>query len=235
MNSAVDPGAGETATESHGAVRLVSVNVGMPVPIGRRQGTPVVSGIFKTPVATETLVLDAINLHGDGQGDRRVHGGPDKAVYAYPSEHLPRWSDDLGLGLGPAAFGENLTTAGWLEDDVLIGDVWAWGAALLQVAQPRHPCFKLAMKLDRADVVDRMLDNGRTGWYLRVLRPGVVPVAGPIEVIERDPAGVSVRRVHRAALAGQADGEELRMLLDLVPLAASWRRTLQRRLAALDA
>jgi MOSC domain-containing protein YiiM len=215
-------------------VHLVSVNVGRPKHLGTQRGRPVRSGILKEPVAAAELNLGAVNLAGDAQADLRVHGGPDKAVYAYPSEHLPHWNEDLGLDLGPAAFGENLTTAGWLEDDVRIGDVWAWGEALLQVAEPRHPCFKLAMKLDRPQVVDRMLETGRTGWYLRVLRPGRVPVAGPIRVAERHPAGVSVRRVHLAALPGQAAAEELRFLLDLAPLAASWRRALQKRLAQLD-
>ena len=234
MNPAIAPVAGDGVTQPQGIVRLLSVNVGRPTSIGRRRGKDVLSGIFKAPVTTETLFLDTTNLQGDAQGDLRVHGGPDKAVYAYPSEHLPRWSEELGLTLGAAAFGENLTTAGWLEDDVRIGDVWSWGGALLQVAQPRHPCFKLAMKLDRAEILDRMLGNGRTGWYLRVLRPGIVPVGGPVQVVARDPAGVTVRRVHRAALAGQADAEELRLLLGIAPLAASWRRALQKRLAALE-
>jgi MOSC domain-containing protein YiiM len=219
--------------ESAKQIRLVSVNVGTPRPIGRQRGRPVMSGIMKESVPATHLHLDLLNLQGDTQADQRVHGGPDKAVYAYPSEHLPAWSQDLRLELGPAAFGENLTTAGWLEDDVRIGDVWAWGEALLQVAQPRHPCFKLAMKLDRPEVIDRMLATGRTGWYLRVLEPGRVPVAGPIAVGRRHPAGVSVRRVHLAALPGQADPEELRYLLALEPLAGSWRRALERRLAAL--
>jgi MOSC domain-containing protein YiiM len=214
-------------------VRIVSVNVGRPQTIGRRRGEPVLSGIGKAPVAAADLDLDRLNLDGDAQADRRVHGGRDKAVYAYPSEHLPQWSDELSLALGPGAFGENVTTAGWLEDDVRIGDVWEWGEALLQVVQPRHPCFKLAMRIDRPEVIERMLENGRTGWYLRVLRPGRVTTDGTIRVADRHPAGVSVRRVHAAALPGGADAEELRLLLDLAPLAGSWRRALGRRLSAI--
>jgi len=155
---------------------LVAVNVAQPEVIGQRRGKPVSSAIRKRHVATGGLLrLTFENLSGDRQADLRVHGGPDKAVYAYPSEHLPRWNTEFEPEepFGPGAFGENLTTAGWLETDARIGDVWTWGEALLQVCQPRYPCFKLAMKLDRPRVVDRMLETGRTGWYLRVLAPGV--------------------------------------------------------------
>ena len=131
--------------------------------------------------------------------------GRDKAVYAYPVEHLPLWNDELGTDFGPGTFGENLTTAGWLEDDVRIGDVWAWGEARLQVSQPRSPCYKLATVTGRPDLLKRFVRTGRTGWYLRVLQPATVPVAGPIQVIERDPAGISVLLAHRASLPGALD------------------------------
>ena len=107
---------------------------------------PVMSSIAKRAVADgTTLWLSPLNLAGDAQADLTVHGGPDKAVYAYPSEHLPWWSEELGEDLGPAPFGENLSTIGVTEDDVGLGDVWSWGEALLEVCQPRTPCFKLAL------------------------------------------------------------------------------------------
>ena len=134
------------------------------------------------------LWLSAINLTGDGQADLSVHGGLDKAVYAYPSEHLDAWSAELDEELGPAPFGENLSTIGGLERDVRIGDVWSWGEATLQVCQPRWPCFKLALYRARTDIQLRMRTNGRTGWYLRVLEPGEVPAAGPIAVVREDPS-----------------------------------------------
>jgi MOSC domain-containing protein YiiM len=128
-------------------VRLISVNVGQRRVIGAtRWGKPIRSGIVKQPVTASSISLDILNLDGNRQADLTVHGGRDKAVYAYPVEHLPLWNDELGTDFGPGTFGENLSTVGWLEDDVCIGDIWAWGEAQLQVCQPRSPCCKY--KLD---------------------------------------------------------------------------------------
>jgi MOSC domain-containing protein YiiM len=207
---------GETAT-----LRLLSVNVGRPSLLGLHRGHPVVSGIAKRPVEAETLWLDRLNLEGDGQADLESHGGADKAVYAYPSEHLAAWSAELGEELGPAAFGENLTTEGGLEADVGIGDRWAWGEAVLEVSQPRWPCFKLGLHRGSQAVVARFRQSGRTGWYLRVLQPGWVPVAGPLRVVARHPAGVSVLDAHQARLHGAAP-ERLAELAGLGPLSDEW-------------
>jgi MOSC domain-containing protein YiiM len=223
---------GRVATATLGEVRLVSVNVGRPREIGRlRNGEAVVSGIVKERVAAATLFLDVLNLEGDGQADLSVHGGPDKAVYAYPAEHVPRWNEELGTAFGPGTFGENLTVEGLREGEVRIGDVWAWGEARLQVTQPRSPCYKLAMVTGRPDIGKRMVRNGRTGWYLRVLAPGRVPTAGPIRVVERDGAGITVERAHRALLLGEAGREELATLAGLEPMAASWREWAAEELA----
>ncbi|MDP9366340.1 MAG: MOSC domain-containing protein [Chloroflexota bacterium] len=219
-----------TADRGDGAVadagvelRLVSVNVSRPRVIGRlRNGEEVVSGIGKRPVAAEFLWLDRLNLEGDGQADLAVHGGPDKAVYAYPTEHLPKWNGELETGFGPGLFGENLSVAGMLEDEARIGDVWAWGEARLQVTQPRSPCYKLALASGRPDLGKRMVGNGRTGWYLRVLEPGRVPVAGPIRVVERHPAGVTVLRAHRA-LFDDVASSELEAVAGVDALAEAWR------------
>ncbi len=181
-------------------VSLVSVNVAQPRVIGRLQrGEPVLSGIDKRKVVEENLYLDLLNLEGDRQADLRVHGGRDKAVYAYPSEHLPRWNAELlpSSPFGPGSFGENLTTANWLEDMVCIGDVWSWGEALLQVVQPRSPCYKLALFTGYPDILRRLVETGRTGWYLRVLEAGTVPVKGPIHVVERHPDAFTVLDAHR--------------------------------------
>jgi MOSC domain-containing protein YiiM len=214
------------------AVTLVSVNVGVPRVIGElRSGEPVLSGIIKVPVSAATISLDALNLAGDRQADLTVHGGPDKAVYAYPAEHLPRWNEELGTTFGPGTFGENLTTSGWLEGEVFIGDIWAWGDALLQVAQPRSPCYKLAAVTGRPDLLKRFVQSGRTGWYLRVLQPGQAPVAGPILVVARDPAGISVQSVHRAMQPGRQDRAELERIAGVDALASSWRDWLRERLA----
>ena len=209
-------------------VGLLSVNVGRPSFLGYHRGRPVSSGIAKSPVAVESLNLDRLNLEGDGQADLEVHGGPDKAVYAYPSEHLSPWSEELGESLGPAAFGENLTVAGWLEDEVRIGDRWRWGEALLEVCQPRWPCYKLALYRGSGTVGPRMRETGRTGWYLRVLEPGRVPVGGPVVVEARHEAGVTVRDVHEARRRGMSR-DELDALLALEPLADEWKDDLAHR------
>ena len=211
-------------------IRLVSVNVAEPQFLAMRSGAPVVSAIAKQPVADPTIFLDQRNLTGDRQADRRFHGGPDKAVYAYPADHFPAWQAELGIELGPGSFGENLTTAGWHETDVCIGDVWEWGEARLQVTQPRSPCYKLALHTGRPDLLKRFVATGRTGWYLRVLRPGNAPVAGPIRLADRDPAGISVLDAHRAGLPNGAAPAEIERLLELAPLAAEWKRLLRRRL-----
>ncbi len=214
-------------------ITLVSVNVTMPKYLGQHRGRPVSSGIAKAPVvAPETLWLDTLNLEGDAQADLRVHGGPDKAVYAYPSEHLAAWSAELGETLGPTAFGENLTTAGATEDDVCIGDRWAWGDAVLEVSQPRTPCFKLAIHRGRGDIGRRVKDSGRTGWYLRVIEAGRVPVAGPISVVERHPMGATVWAVHEATRPGGAPAEVVEALLHVEALAEGWKLHLASRLPA---
>ena len=226
-----DEGHDMDQTQGASEVRLHSVNVGLPRVIGTsRWGKPIRSGIVKQPVTSESVNLDTLNLDGDRQADLTVHGGSDKAIYAYPYEHLPRWNDELGTNFGPGTFGENLTTVGWLENDVRIGDLWAWGDALLQVSQPRSPCYKLATVTGRPDLLKRFVRNGRTGWYLRVLRSGVVPVAGPIRVIERDPSGVSVLRAHRAILPELTDRAELELVAGVDALANSWREALLARL-----
>jgi MOSC domain-containing protein YiiM len=210
-------------------VELVSVNVSLPTYLGHHRGHPVSSGIAKRPVTAESLWLGPLNLQGDAQADLRVHGGPDKAVYAYASEHLPGWSAELGEELGPAAFGENLTTAGWTEDEVCIGDQWSWGDAVLEVCQPRSPCYKLAMYRHHGDMARRFTSSGRSGWYLRVLQPGRVPVAGPITV-EPHPMGATVRLVHDAARHGDVPDEVVEALLYVEPLADEWKRALAARL-----
>jgi MOSC domain-containing protein YiiM len=214
-------------------IRLASVNVGRPAVLAKTGGEPVWSAIRKSPVpGSATLALSALNLAGDEQADLSVHGGVDKAVYAYPSEHLGPWSAELGGDLGEAPFGENLSTVGVLEGDVRIGDVWTWGTAVLQVSQPRWPCFKLTLHRGRADVQSRMRATGRTGWYLRVLEPGEVPTAGPIEVADEDPAGVTVDDAHLAMSDRRVLQPDLiRRVADHPALAEQWRLPLLERLA----
>ena len=214
-------------------VEIVTVNVGVPRVLAEGDGERVYSAIAKQPVPTgTTLWLSLLNLAGDGQADLTVHGGPDKAVYAYASEHLTGWERDIENGaLGPAPFGENLSTRGVLEADVGIGDVWQWNDALLQVCQPRWPCYKLALYRERADVQARMRATGRTGWYLRVIQPGEVVVGDSIDVVARDPARLTVADAHTAMNDRHLVNRALvEALADHAPLAPSWRDPLRERL-----
>jgi MOSC domain-containing protein YiiM len=214
-------------------IGIHTVSVGTPKVLVDTDQGPVWSGIVKSAVEPGTTVwLSSINLAGDGQADLSVHGGVDKAVYAYPSEHLQPWSTELETPMGPAAFGENLTTIGPTEADVCIGDVWGWGEAYLEICQPRWPCFKLALHLQRADIQKRMRATGRTGWYLRVLQPGAVTVGADITVEHRDPAAISVLDAHVAMGDRHLDHLDLvKALANHDRLADQWRDPLRERLA----
>jgi MOSC domain-containing protein YiiM len=210
-------------------IELASVNVGSPAVIGMRRGKPVMSAIRKLPVTTETIGVGPTNLAGDRQADLRVHGGPEKAIFAYPIEHLAAWTAELNpdIPYRPGSIGDNMTIAGIDETQVSIGDVWRWGSAVLQICQPRYPCFKLAMATGRPQIVRRFLATGRSGWYMRVLEPGTASVRGPITVQDREPAGISVRE---AAMAVYNEADPVRQLeiAEHPALAESWRASLRR-------
>jgi MOSC domain-containing protein YiiM len=219
-------------------IEVVAVNVGTPkVLFSGPERERVYSSIAKRSVSSGTaLWLSSGNLAGDAQADSSVHGGPDKAVYAYPSEHLAVWTDELGGALGPAAFGENLSTLGVVEADVRIGDVWTWNDAILQVSQPRWPCFKLALHRQRRDIQQRMRNSGRTGWYLRVLQPGEVVAGSPIEISHADPAGLTVEDAHLAMSDRDLeDRARAEALASHAALADEWRLPLQARLGESEA
>src|SRR5213078_530292 len=169
------------------AMRIVSVNIGLPRQVTWR-GEAITTGIFKEPVAGRVAVR-ALNLDGDRQADLTVHGGRDKAVYAYPAEHYAYWRAQLpGVELAHGAFGENLTTEGLLEDDVHVGDRFRVASAELIATQPRLPCYKLAARFQRADMVKRFLASRRTGFYFAVAREGEVAAGDAIERVARSAA-----------------------------------------------
>jgi MOSC domain-containing protein YiiM len=177
-------------------VRIASVNVGLPAPLPG-DGGGVLSGIVKAPVAGRVRV-GRTNLDGDGQADLTVHGGPDKAVYAYPLQHYAAWAADLGRDdLVTGIFGENLTLEGADEQDVLVGDRFRVGTALLEVSQPRIPCFKLGIRMGDPHFLAPFLRSGRTGFYLRVLEEGHLAAGDPVERVTRGEGGVTVREVAR--------------------------------------
>ena len=177
-------------------MRVVSVNVGRPqeIDIG---GKTVLTSIFKTPVAGR-IKLSKKNLAGDQQADLSVHGGPDKAVYLYPSEHYEYWKRQLpGMEMPWAMFGENLTTVGLDERSVHSGDVFRIGSAVLAVTQPRSPCYKLGIRFGRKDMVKRFADSGRFGFYLSVLEEGVIGAGDRIELVNMPAPRVSVAEMLR--------------------------------------
>ena len=214
-------------------VKILSVNVGTPRDAVWR-GEIVRTAIFKEPVAGR-VALRGDNLVGDAQADLTVHGGRDKAVYGYPSEHYVYWCDWLGTPALPwGAFGENLTTEGLLEADVGIGDRFRIGSALLEVSQPRIPCHKLALRHARPDLPKHFLASGRSGFYFRVIEPGEVGQGDAIERAAADPRGLSVADVQ--SLARTKGGAEplLRRAVAHPALAEVWRAELGARLRKLE-
>lgn len=212
-------------------MKLASLNVGLPREVISK-GQTVLTGIFKEPIEGRVMVR-ALNLDGDRQADLSVHGGPDKAVYAYPLEHYDFWRRELpGMALPLGMFGENFTTEGLQEDAVHIGDTFSIGGAEFIVTQPRLPCYKLALKFGRDDIVKRFLASGRTGFYFRVLREGEVGTGDEIVRIARDHKNVSVSDITRLYVnknPGKADIEILHRATQLQALPASWRDYLAHR------
>jgi MOSC domain-containing protein YiiM len=214
-------------------VKLVSVAVGRPRPVDRN-GTVVFTSIWKTPIGGPVRVR-ALNLEGDEQSDLSVHGGPDKAVYAYPSEHYPDWRTDLDRpDLTWASFGENLTTEGLRETDVRIGDRIRIGSAEFVVTQPRLPCFKLGLRLGREDIISRFVARNRSGFYLRVLREGVVESGNAIDVITRADGSPTIAEMSALRNGLVDDINLLRRALATPDLTAGWREHFRRRLDAAD-
>jgi MOSC domain-containing protein YiiM len=178
---------------------IASVNVGRPVPLTSRRGREVRSAIAKAPVTGRVRVA-GVNVEGDEQGDRRVHGGPDKAVYAYAAEDCAWWAEELGREIPPGMFGENLTTAGLDVSGAVIGERWRAGTVELEVCQPRTPCFKLAARFGEPLMVKRFAQAGRPGAYLRIVTPGELGAGDAIEVVSRPDHGITVALVSAALL-----------------------------------
>jgi len=178
-------------------MRVLSVNVGMPREISRSRGEAIISAISKVPVRGRVIVGKR-NLEGDRQADLSVHGGLDKAVYAYPSEHYGYWAEKFpGMPMPWGTFGENLTTEGLLEKNVRLGDRFDIGSAEFAVTQPRFPCFKLGIKFATNAVIRLFLDSERTGFYLRGLREGEIEAGDEIKLEKGDPDSETITSVVR--------------------------------------
>lgn len=175
-----------------------SLNVGTPRDV-EVNGHTVLTAIWKDPVEGR-VPARGVNLVGDDQADRTVHGGPDKAVYAYAAEDSDWWEAELGRPLGPAPFGENLTVRGMPVSEAVIGEHWAVGSALLEVAQPRLPCFKLGLRMGDRLFPKRFAQANRPGAYLRILSEGDIGAGDRIDVVHRPEHGVTSVLVSRALL-----------------------------------
>jgi len=213
-------------------MKLISVNVGRPRVV-ESHGDPVSTGIFKEPVAGRVM-LRTLNLDGDRQADLSVHGGPSKAVYAYPSEHYEYWKRELPeMKLPWGMFGENFTTVGLFESKLNIGDKFRVGSAIVMVTEPRMPCYKLSIRFGRSDIVKRFLASERTGFYFAVLQEGEVGVGDPIELIERSTDSLRVSDVTALYTHEKHNIGLLRRAIEIEALPESWKSYFQHRLQKL--
>ncbi|MEO8200531.1 MAG: MOSC domain-containing protein [Gemmatimonadota bacterium] len=198
---------------------IVSVNVGLPREVTWR-GRTVLTAIWKTPVGTDPVWLRGVNLVGDDQADRSVHGGPDKAVYAYAAEDYQFWSQHHSLETVPGLFGENLTVEGVDLSATRVGERWQVGSSVLEIAQPRLPCFKLGIRLNDQHFLKVFLNAGRPGAYLRIVEEGQVRAGDVVTVISRPSHDVTVGLMNRA----MTNRELAPALLAADQLPDSWRR-----------
>ena len=211
-------------------MKIVSLQVGRPRLVVWN-GQTVSTGIYKTPVEGRVM-LRTLNLDGDRQADLTVHGGVNKAAYAYPSEHYDYWRNELpGAELPWGMFGENFTTQGLDESSVHIGDRFRIGAAEVTVTQPRLPCYKLGVKFGRADILKMFLASGRAGFYFSVRREGEVGAGDEVELIGRDENNVTVADILRLYARDKDDVETLRRAVAVEALPESWRERFRQQLA----
>jgi MOSC domain-containing protein YiiM len=203
-------------------MKIISVNVGLPRLV-LRDYEPVSTGIFKEPVAGRVM-MRTLNLDGDRQSDLSVHGGPNKAVYVYPSEHYDFWKQELpDMDLPWGVFGENLTTTGLFETEINIGDKFRIGAGEVMVTQPRMPCFKLGIRFDRADMLKRFLVSERTGFYLSVLKEGEIGAGDEFQLLEKNTSGVRVVDITRLFSSDKGNVDLMRRAIATEGLSENWR------------
>ena len=179
---------------------ILAIHAGRPAEL-QFDGGSVLSGIYKQPVLRPVMVR-RLNIDGDQQADLKVHGGPGKAVYCYPSEHYAVWSGELARPLDFGFFGENLTLCGLREEALHIGDVLSIGEAVLQISQPRLPCFKLGIKFGDQRFVARFLRSGRCGFYCRVLKEGMIEPGQSVQIVERADSHLTIAQSITSALKG---------------------------------
>ena len=211
-------------------MKLISVNAARPR-LATYKGETFNTGIFKQPVSGP-VALRTLNLDGDRQADLVVHGGPFKAVYAYPSEHYEFWNAELlGANLPWGMFGENFTTEGLSESELHVGDRLRIGSAVVVVRQPRIPCYKLAVKFQRNDILQRFLRSGRSGFYFSVEQEGTVEAGDAIEFLSREPLDITIAEMNRLFVDDKYNQELLNKAMTSPALPEDWRDYLRKRLA----
>jgi MOSC domain-containing protein YiiM len=207
---------------------VAAINIGTTRPLGHG----LLSGIAKAPTDTPNRLLYE-GFAGDEQGDRKHHGGPEKAVHHYPAEHYAAWQAEIGdhpLLRGPAAFGENITAPGFVEDDVAIGDRFRLGGALIQVSQGRQPCFRLNLRFEVHDMALRMQKSGRTGWYYRVVEEGQVDPDATLALVDRCNPAWTIGRLRRILYMDVLNRSELHAMVSAQHLPERWRHIAEQRL-----
>ncbi len=214
-------------------MRVVSLNLSEPKTV-RYKNQNVATGIYKTPVDGPRRVRK-LNIDGDRQADLRVHGGVDKAVYAFPSEHYSFYEEKLVRGpYPPGQFGENLTTEGLLESGVRIGDRYTVGDVLFEVSQPRSPCYKFAIKMETPEALPLCINSLKTGFYFRVLREGTITAGDAIELEYSDDDAPTVEAVHRLYYLDKKDIPGLARAAACEALTQLWRDEFERRVRKLS-
>ncbi len=209
-------------------MKLISLNVARPQ-LALYNGATISTGIFKKPVSGP-VPLRTLNLDGDRQADLAVHGGPYKAVYGYPSEHYDFWAQELpGMNLPWGMFGENFTTEGLSESDLYIGDRLQVGTAVIMVRQPRIPCYKLAVKFQRSDILARFLRSGRSGFYFSVEQEGIVAAGDSFEFLSREPQAISIAEMNRLFAEDKYNASLLEKAIATPVLPEDWRDYFRKR------
>lgn len=221
---------------NHTDIQLRSIQVGLPKTLGTLNASNTMDQEWTTGFFKETVLgpvwVGTTNLAGDGQADLRVHGGPDKAINVYPSEHYAFWLAELDCKELPnGAFGENFTVAGILETKACIGDIFELGDALVQISQPRQPCWKLSRRWRVQDLVARVVRTGKTGWYFRVLREGNVQAGAALALVERPYPEWTVATANNVMLHRKENYMDAQALADCPALSGSWKATLSRTTA----
>ncbi|MFE1242705.1 MOSC domain-containing protein [Fictibacillus sp. NPDC058756] len=209
--------------------KIVSLNIKLPEQV-IASGRSFFTGYYKVP-QKDPVFLRKTHFEGDGVGDTVHHGGFDQAVCVYPYEYYEKWNTELQLDkpLVIPSFGENITPLGFLEDDVCIGDVIQMGEAVVQITQPRQPCNTLASILCRPDMIKRIVDTGRTGYYLRVLKEGFVTAGDEMVRIEKHPSEITVTEANQIKYGFEKDPAKIQRLIEVKELADNMRQSLLKK------